>query len=77
MPGLLELPFSEERRVQLAVRATWGHVAERLSDRTKVEARVRSAVATIEGTADEVLADMVLRHVCAWCLEPAPRCLLF
>ena len=61
--GLLELPPSELRRVQLSVRAPWEHIAARLHDRSKVATTVRDAVASIEGTADEVLVDMVLRHV--------------
>ena len=63
VPGLLELPASETRRVQLSVRASWSHIASRLQDRTKVASTVRSAVAEIEGVPDEVLSDMVLRHV--------------
>ena len=63
VPGLLELPASETRRVQLSVRASWSHIASRLQDHTKVASTVRSAVAEIEGVPDEVLSDMVLRHV--------------
>ena len=48
---------------QLSVRASWSHIASRLQDRTKVASTVRSAVAEIEGMPDEVLSDMVLRHV--------------
>ena len=63
MPGLLELPHSEERRAALAVRATWTHMSQRLRDRATIGAGVRKAVAEIEGMPDEVLTSMVLRHL--------------
>ena len=62
-PGLLSLPESEQRRTALAVRATWPHIASRLADRATVASRVRASITESEGTADEVLASMVLRHL--------------
>ena len=63
VPGLLELPPSETRRVQLSVRAKWPHMVTRLADRATIASTVRSAVADIIGHADEVLTGMVLRHL--------------
>ena len=63
VPGLLELPANEARRVQLVVRATWPHMAERLADRAKVASTVRAAVVDLIGDTDEVLVGMVLRHL--------------
>ena len=63
IPGLLELPPSEQRRVQLSVRAQWPHISSRLADRAKVEAAVRSAVLDTEGVHDHVLVDLMLRHL--------------
>ena len=63
VPGLLSLPASEDRRVQLSVRADWNHIAARLQDSAKVRRTVHSAIETIEGTHDDVLAGMVLRHL--------------
>lgn len=61
--GLLSLPESEERRAALAVRAKWAHIATRLADRAAFAARLRKIVAESEGTLDEVLESMVLRHL--------------
>ena len=61
--GLLSLPESEERRAALAVRAKWAHIATQLADRAAFAARLRKIVAESEGTLDEVLESMVLRHL--------------
>ena len=58
-----EQPMPEDRRVQLSVRASWAHISSRLRDRAAVEAGVRASVASIEGTDDAVVTDMVMRHV--------------
>lgn len=64
-PGLLALPQSEQRTVQLSVRATWEHIAGRLADHASVARHVRCSVVSLEGMEDAVLIDMVLRHVSA------------
>ena len=61
--GLLELPASEDRRAALAVRAGWPLISSNLSERSKVAVAVRESVKQIEGTTDEVITHMVLRHV--------------
>ena len=63
VPGLLALPPNETRRATLAVRASWDHISQRLQDKTKTEASVRSAVADVYGTRDAVVEGMVLRHL--------------
>ena len=61
--GSLELPASEDRRAALAVRAGWPLISSNLSDKPKVAVAVRESVKQIEGTTDEVITHMVLRHV--------------
>ena len=62
-PGLLELPPTPRSGEQLKLRSTWAHATSRLSDHAKVARSIRDAVEAIVGVQDEVLADMVLRHV--------------
>ena len=63
VPGLLELPYDEDRRAKLAIRASWPIISQNLQNRAKVTTSIRNSVEKIEGTQDEVLADMVQRHV--------------
>ena len=61
-PGLLTLPpgvISD----QLNVRAEWDHIKSKLADSVRVEERVRAIIASFEGTEDEIMISMVLRHV--------------
>ena len=62
-PGLLELPFDEYRRSALAVRASWAVISQNLENRTKLTSSIRSSVEKIEGVQDDVITDLVLRHV--------------
>lgn len=61
--GLLEWPAATPRSEQLQLRATWEHVTTKLRDRVKLASSVWAAVMSIEGVADEVLTDIILRHV--------------
>ena len=61
-PGLLTLPASLVSD-RLNVRAEWAHIETKLADRAHVESQVRKVVADIDGTPDDVIADMVIRHV--------------
>ena len=63
VPGLLALPASEERRAALAVRTTWAQVQPKIANHATIATRVHKAVFAQEGTTDEVLVDMVLRHL--------------
>ena len=49
----------------LAGRAPWPHVASRLLDRDGLRACVARSVLKLEGVQDEVIVDMMLRHVSA------------
>ena len=62
-PGLLELPFSDERKAALAVRAGWGHISKRLAATSAIDKGVRAAVAASEGFDDAVLSSICLRHL--------------
>jgi hypothetical protein len=68
-PGLLTLPASQVTD-RLNVRADWTHIATKLADQLHLQAQVRKEVAEIEGGPDDVISDMVLRHVsCRRCGE--------
>ena len=50
------------------VRATWAHISSRLEDQPALRDHVRGSITTIEGVHDEVIEDMVARHVsCRTC----------
>jgi hypothetical protein len=70
--GLLELPFSEDRRATLAVRASGTHLTTRLQDHTNVASRVHSSIVEVEGTQDAVLTGMIIRHL-ERCSEKGPE----
>ena len=47
----------------LAVRASWTHVGRQLEKEEQLDAAVRTAVEKVVGESDDVVADMILRHV--------------
>lgn len=65
-PGALDWPMSTDPEVaaKLQLRASWSHIIPKLDDRVQLANKLRAAVLATEGAHDEVIADMVLRHVC-------------
>ena len=60
---MLDRPLDAETAVLLSVRASWAHIAAQLQDRANLEACVWQAVVKLEGMRDEVVIDMMMRHV--------------